>query len=168
MEKLSRLTPDQRSDLVAYLDGELGAKESEGIEKVLTTSPVARSEVEALSKTWKLLDYLPQAKASQEFTKRTISQVKVDTVTRPPINEQQWFVQTRRGLIAASWLIGLTLMSLLGFSITNRWIQDPSTQLVKELPVIENMDIYREIGTVDFLDELKKSGLFDESSLQDK
>ena len=166
MEKLSRLTPDQRTNLVAYLDGELSEKESKGIEEVLATSPVARNQVETLSRTWKLLDYLPQIKASQEFTERTVSLAKVEVATRLPLSEQPWFEQTRRSMIAASWLLGLTLMSLLGFTITNSWIHDPSAQLVKELPVVENVEIYREIGTVKFLEELKRSNLFDESPSQ--
>ena len=164
MKKLSRLTPDQRTNLVAYLDGELAEKESKGIEEVLATSPVARSEVETLSRTWKLLDHLPSINASQDFTQRTISQLNVETVSRPPLSEQKWFEQTRRGVVVAGWLVGLFVMSALGFYITNRLIRDPAAQLIKELPIVENLETYREIGSVEFLEELKKSGLFNDSS----
>ena len=55
-----RLTPDERADLVAYVDGELPETHARSIATKLTHSATARREVEMLQKTWELLDYLPR------------------------------------------------------------------------------------------------------------
>ncbi len=52
-----RLTPDERADLVAYIDGELPETHSQAISTKLTHSATARREVEMLQKTWEMLDY---------------------------------------------------------------------------------------------------------------
>src|SRR5436305_14799746 len=68
-----RLTPDDRSNLVAYLDGELNDAQARAMTTKLTQSVTARREAEALRKTWELLDLLPRPKASEEFTARTLT-----------------------------------------------------------------------------------------------
>ena len=54
-----RLTPDERADLVAFVDGELPEAHSRLISTKLTQSATARREVEMLQKTWEMLDHLP-------------------------------------------------------------------------------------------------------------
>jgi anti-sigma factor RsiW len=71
-----RLTPDERADLVAYVDGELPEAHSRVISTKLTQSATARREVEILQKTWEMLDYLPLPKATEKFADRTISQIR--------------------------------------------------------------------------------------------
>ncbi len=83
MSRLTRLSTDERNNLVAYLDGELEDDATQRIEEVLSQSPVARNDVELLVKTYDLLDLLPRPKASAEFTQKTIAtarmtEVKVD------------------------------------------------------------------------------------------
>ncbi len=68
-----RLSIDERANLVAYLDGELNDAQTRAIATKLTQSLTARKEVEALQKTWELLDLLPRPKASEDFTARTLS-----------------------------------------------------------------------------------------------
>ena len=51
-----RLTPDERADLVAYIDGELPEVVARAVETKLTYSATARREVEMLKKTWELKD----------------------------------------------------------------------------------------------------------------
>jgi len=161
MKKLSRLSTEHRNNLVAYLDGELPDKEAKSIEQVLSTSPIARSEVESLSQTWKLLDHLPRDKASEDFTARTISLLHVE-VTHIPLEDRKWYQQARRGFICITWLAGLSIAAVIGFLITNQWMSDPAQEIVEEMPIIEKMDDYSEIGSLEFLDLLKKSRMFDE------
>src|SRR5690348_13404435 len=61
-----RLSIDERSNLVAYLDGELNDAQTRAIATKLTQSLTARREVEALQKTWEMLDLLPRPKASED------------------------------------------------------------------------------------------------------
>ena len=51
-----RLTPFDRENLVAYLDGELDEAVSRSISTKLTASLTARRELETLEKTWEMLN----------------------------------------------------------------------------------------------------------------
>src|SRR5579859_2895023 len=76
MAKLARLSSEQRENLTAYLDGELDEATTQDIEQVLAVSEVARHEVDMLSRTWDLLNALPTHKASEEFTHKTMSNLR--------------------------------------------------------------------------------------------
>jgi len=162
MDKIPRLTAEQRSDLVAYLDGELDGGAVQEIEQTLTESPVARHEVEMLTRTWELLDTLPRAAASQEFTANTLTSIKALDHHRP-LSEQPWYQRARRGVVVAGWVAGLAVASAVGFLITTRWIPDESAALIRDFPVIRDLDTYTEVDNVEFLKELQESGLFDET-----
>src|SRR5437879_2936082 len=69
-----RLSQAERANLVAYLDQELNEAEAHAIATKLTLSVSARREVDALEKTWELLDYLPRPKATPELTERTLAE----------------------------------------------------------------------------------------------
>ncbi|MCH8828754.1 MAG: hypothetical protein IID45_04170, partial [Planctomycetes bacterium] len=56
MNETTRLSPQQRDDLVAYLDGELDEETTQSMERTLAHSPVARHEMDMLTRTWSLLD----------------------------------------------------------------------------------------------------------------
>ena len=76
MEKIPRLNSDQRSNLVAYLDGELPEPAAKEIEHVLSKSPTVQHDVEMLSRTWDLLDQLPRLAGTSDLTTRMVSVVK--------------------------------------------------------------------------------------------
>ncbi len=71
-----RLTPDERADLVAYVDGELPEGHARSIATKLTKSATARREVEMLQKTWEMLDLLPLPQATEHFSEKTISYIR--------------------------------------------------------------------------------------------
>src|SRR3954471_6620646 len=71
-----RLTPPERADLGSYLEGALDDARSRAIATKLTHSKTARREIEALEKTWELLEYLPRAQAPEDFTARTLTEVQ--------------------------------------------------------------------------------------------
>lgn len=166
MEKTVRLSADQRDDLVAYLDGELPDNLANAIDQVLARSEVARHEVEALARTWEMLDALPVPKASANFTERTISTLKVGEVPFS-ITDQPWFAYVKRGAVLAVWLAALGVSGWMGFQITARWIPNEHEQVLKDLPVLQNLDAYQEVESYDFLEQLKKSGLFESSAEKD-
>src|SRR5262245_43860453 len=68
-----RLTPDERADLVAYVDGELPEATARAIATKLTQSATARREVEMLQKTWELLGHLPMPQVDAQFSERTLT-----------------------------------------------------------------------------------------------
>ncbi|HEY0982440.1 MULTISPECIES: anti-sigma factor family protein [unclassified Schlesneria] len=161
MEKTVRLNAEQREDLVAYLDGELPDEQVRQIDQILANSAVARHEVEALSRTWELLDLLPTIDASPEFADKTLSHLKA--LEKPfVLREQPWFIHLRRTGIAAMWLLSISLCTWFGLYLTQHLIPNPNDELLLDLPTIENLDQYQEIQDIEFLRELKRSSLFDD------
>ena len=160
MEKVARLTAEQREDLVAYLDGELEDVPSQEIDRILARSDVARHEVEALSRAWEMLDILPRSNASSEFTSRTMATVKLEEVPHD-FSGRPWFIALRRGAVGAVWVAALAAAGLLGFLATWQWYPNPNRDLLEELPVVKQLDVYAEVDNPEFLESLSKSALFD-------
>ena len=166
MAKVLRLSADQRDDLVAYLDGELPDGLANAIDQVLARSEVARHEVEALARTWEMLDALPVPKASAEFTDRTMTTLKVGEVPYD-ITEQPWFAYVKKGAVLAVWCAVLGLSGWLGFQITSRWVPNEQVQILEDLPLLQRFDAYQEVQNFEFLEQLNKSGEFNTSAEKD-
>jgi anti-sigma factor RsiW len=162
MEESTPITPNLRENLVAYLDGELDEADTLEVERTLTESAEIRQEVEALSRTWDLLDQLPRVRASSEFTERTMASIQAAStveVARPWISPE-----TKKRIWLASLLAGLAACAVLGFLVTNRGLPDKTEALMRDLPVIEQVDLYEEVGDVEFLRELEQLGPLSEAS----
>jgi len=157
MEKITRMNAGQRDNLVAYLDGELSEAEAKDIERSLIGNPVAQREVEMLSRTWDMLDLLPKASVSGEFTHKTVTMARVDK-TRILITDAPWFSKARRTILLASWGVALALAAAVGFTATREWIPSEARTLIDNLPVIEHLDQYVEADSIEFLQQLKMSG----------
>jgi anti-sigma factor RsiW len=164
MQKITRFTAEERDNLTAYLDGELEEGQVTEIERKLATSEVARREVEILSRTWDMLNLLPRVNVSEEFSRQTMSIAKQSEGQLLLDKSKVWLVQARRVVFVAVWGVALCAAGMIGFQITNRLIPDESRLLVEELPIIENIDNYREVGDVEFLRQLKSSRVFQEES----
>jgi hypothetical protein len=159
MDKWTRLSGDQRDNLVAYLDGELEDNLTQQIDQVLAKSEVARHEVEALARTWELLDLLPKPAARDDFTERTLTTLKVSEV-RPRLVDQPWFGYVRRGSIGVAWVAGLAACAVIGFLITSRGVPGPQDELLTNLPLVKDLDLYLEVPDLHFVNELQKASVF--------
>jgi anti-sigma factor RsiW len=155
-----RLTPGERANLVAYLDGELGDADARAIATKLSHSATARREVESLERTWDLLEYLPRQKASEDFAGRTLS-----VVLRNDVEGKQrgsaFLEQARRAMLM---LVGLALGLLafgVGYALIHWVVPNPSERLTRDLPIAEHLDEYRDVGSFDYLKELVESPEFD-------
>ena len=157
------LTSEQRADLVAYLDGELDEQGSEQIEHLLARSETARREVDSLERTWDLLDALPQVRASDTFTARTMSTIRVSESQRG-VAAPRWSLLVRRTAIAAACLAGLAGSAALGFYLAHESRSEEMEVLLRDLPVIESLDLYLEIQDETFLRRLDDTGLLDDES----
>lgn len=151
MSRIPRLSAEQRADLVAYLDGELGEEDARSIEHTLAGSEVARHEVEMLGRTWELLETLPIASASTEFAAKTLASVRVETV---PV-DVDWRPYARRGLIGLGWATCLAAIGVIGFAAGHHWIPKADDVYVRELPLLERLDAYRDVGSIEVLRELQ-------------
>jgi anti-sigma factor RsiW len=158
-----RLTPDERADLVAYVDGELPEVQARTISTKLTMSATARREVEMLQKTWEMLDLLPLPPATERFSERTISQIRQLELKadrwEPLISD--W--SARLGRLAIYLVLGL-LTAGLGYSLTRWGWPDKTVRLVKDLTLADHLDEYLEVGSFEFLTELAESPQFGPAS----
>ena len=154
-----RLTPDERADLVAYIDGELPEGISRALATKLTQSATGRREVNMLKKTWELLGHLPVPEVSSQFSDRTLTAIRRIETTTPAWNPRvkNW---TTRGahVLAYVLMAGITLG--IGY-IGTLWIwPDPSAKAARDLTMLEHLDEYLEAGSFDFLSELADSREF--------
>lgn len=156
-----RLTAAERANLTAYLDGELNEAEAHALATKLTQSVSARREKDALERTWELLEHLPRPKAPEDFTARTVSQAS----TKGALDDRLVDVAGRSMRVAVRVLIAAAVMLFTvgtSYAVT-RWVwPDPSSRLVRELPVAEHLDEYREVGSFDFLKQLDELPAFNE------
>ncbi len=153
MSKLTRLTAEDRAELVAYLDGELDESTTQRIETVLSQSPVARTDVEMLVRTYDLLDLLPRPKASTEFTEKTIATAKLAEV---PVDYTQTaaFQKVQRIIPVLGYAVIVAAGGLAGYGAMNRYVPLQEDTLLRDLPVIEKLDEYTEVGDTKFLEDL--------------
>jgi anti-sigma factor RsiW len=152
-----RLSIDERSNLVAYLDGELNDAQTRAIATKLTQSLTARKEVEALQKTWEMLDLLPRPKASEDFTARTLSVATRQGDDRIASAASDLARRIGMGL---AWAIASISLFALGYLLTSRVWPNPSARLARDLPIAESLDEYRDVGSLEFLEQLDNSPEF--------
>ena len=158
MNKLARLTPEQRDNLVAYLDGELDEAETQSIEHVMSRSTTVQHDVEMLTRTFEMLDFLPRPAAGEAFTNRTLA--SLEAIKTPPklLNWAAIARPLRRALVLLVWGAALVLSVQIGFQLTHRWIPTQSDLLLDDLSVIQQWEMYRDAGDVEFLRELARKG----------
>lgn len=151
--------------LVAYLDGKLDEDAARELAERLAGDETLRKRVNRLAQAWALLDELPRAKLDESFTRSTIEMVAVaaeEDVARD-INRRkrrQWFA----GMSGAA---ALAVATGIGFWVTNQMLPDPNRQLVEDLPIVEEMDLYQQIGSVEYLEQLADSNMFPEEAEND-
>lgn len=153
MDKLARLNTEDRDNLTAYLDGELDENATRRIESILTSSSVARNDVELLARTYELLDLLPRPTTGKEFTDKTIATAQLENVHQPVI-KREWLRPLEQIIPLAMWSFVFLLAACCGYLMTSQWISRPDDLLLEELPLIQKLDLYHEVGSVQFLEEL--------------
>lgn len=148
--------------LAAYLDGKLDDDDAREVASRLADDDALRQRVNRLAQAWALLDELPRSQLDESFTRSTIEMVAVAAeadVQRDVTRRVRW--QWVAGMGAAC---ALAVATGVGFWITNRMLPDPNRQLVEDLPIIEEMDLYQQIGSVGYLEKLADSDLFPEEA----
>lgn len=154
-----RLTPEERANLVAYLDRELNEAESRAIATKLAQSMTARREVEALEKTWQLLDHLPLPRASDDLSTRTVTLAL-------SLDQRGGELSSRAGRLAGKvgvllcWILASTLAFALGYAGMRWFWPDPTDRLVRHLSIAERLEEYRDVESFEFLEQLEHSPVF--------
>ena len=158
MTKPNPLNEQEKADLVAFLDGELGGEAARALEARISLEPAVRSEAETFKRTWELLDHLPRPEPSPSFTNRTLEKL---APVRPPRTAASG--KSRRWLIGAGWAAAATAALAAGYLLT-AWTgpkgNDPDRQLTRDLRVIENKRYYDRVDDLNDLKQLDQPDLF--------
>lgn len=149
-----------QEELVAYLDGELDADASDRVEQQLAADPAYRQKLKELQAAWDLLDQLPQAPVTESFTQTTVEMVALTAEAEVQAAEKRLSRRRQWGVLAIGFTAAAAL--LVGYVIMAQRLDRSNQRLVQDLPVIENVDLYRIADSVDFLKSLDDASLFEE------
>jgi hypothetical protein len=144
--------------LTAYLDGELPPEEARALEQRLARDVTVRERLRELAGAWDLLDNLPRSTVDESFAKTTVAMVAVaakeDLVelqsTAPRHKRQQWL----------SRAVGIVAALILGYVGFTWFWPDPNQELLSNLSLVENWQLYQEADSIEFLNQLDRAGLF--------
>lgn len=157
---------EQRNEqLVAYLDGELDSRSSLDLERRLAEDADFRRELQQLQRVWDVLDELPKSEVSESFTQTTVEMVVLST--EQEIEQQK---QTEQRKKRTGWLFAgaaLAGVALAGYSLVSLMLDRPNRQLLRDLPVIEDLELYRVADSVEYLHLLEDAGLFKDEEVGD-
>ncbi|MBL9090267.1 MAG: hypothetical protein JNL96_03530 [Planctomycetaceae bacterium] len=131
-------TAEARERLNAYLDGELQAEERSDIERDLAADAELQDEFRRLQRAWDLLDELPRADVNASFTQSTVEMIALDTADEIAATQAK-----PRGALLDRWLIagGVLAAAIGGFLAVDAWRGRPDDALLRDLRVIENIDL---------------------------
>ncbi len=148
--------------LVAYLDGELDTEAAQQIEHRLGSEEPVRVRLRELAQTWDLLDYLPTAVADESFARTTVEMAAIDA--------ERELKQNAAGLARrrlARWIAGAAAIAAAlstGFLISRVVWSNPNDTLLRDLSLVQNVELYRQAGDIDFLRRLNDENLFSDEA----
>ncbi len=161
MTKHESAQPEIDDELTAYLDGELDAASVRRVEDRLARDPTYRGQLQKLERTWDLLDRLPRADVGEKFTKTTLEMVAVAAAKEAEeVNLALPKLKQRQRLAG---VIAMVAALAVGYVIGRQAWPDPNEVLLRDLPVIENIDLFYQVEDVDFLRALDREHLFEDA-----
>jgi len=147
--------PALDEQLVAYLDGELDERAGRQIEQLLADDPQVRQRLQRLERAWELLDELDVSQVSEQFTQTTLEIVTV--AAKQHVEQDVAAAPRRRWAVIGGSLLAAGLAGFLAVA----WLRpDPDRQLIEDLPVLENLDHYRQIDDIEVLRLLAEKKMF--------
>ena len=151
---------DLNEDLVAYLDGELNRDSVSRVEDELSKNSEYRLRLMQLQQAWDLMDELPRVNSNETFTKSTVELVVVSAESEADATVVRG--KTWQSLIWVIGLFGAMAAAWGGFVLISQFNDRDNQALLKDLPLVQEIDIYDPIENLDFLKQLDASGVFEE------
>ena len=152
------MTSEIREQLSALIDGELDSEAEARVVRRLADDAAYRARLSQLQQAWDLLDNLRGSEAEDEFVQSTVAMVAVQAEAEA---KTQRLRTVRRRNLAWLAVVGVTLASLVaGFAVFRYYLTEDDRALVRYLQVIEKVDEYRSIESIDFLRQLDRENLF--------
>jgi anti-sigma factor RsiW len=147
-----------RERLTAYLDGELGEQEQSQVEELLARDENARLELRQLERVWDALDQLPRAELDTRFAQTTVELVAVAAEEDVKALRDSEPRRRRRMtlLLGASFVTAL----LVGYGLVGTLADRRDDRLARDLPLLEDLDAYRQMQDFEFLELLQAGHLF--------
>lgn len=156
------MSDDDRETLTAYLDGELDEAAEQTLEARLSQDPGLRAEFHAMKQAWEMLDYLPRASASTDFTNRTLDRLSLEGRSSPSARlEVRWPIRRVVGFAAATLaavLVGVAAAA--GYRLYIEKPAGPDEPVVRNLRLLERMPAYETVDDLEFLKALDQPDLF--------
>jgi len=152
----ARADPSLDEQIVAYLDGELAPEDRRRMEERLAGDPAARRRLQEMERTWDLLDDLDAAPAGDRFAQTTLEMVA--TAAGEDLQRSRPQAPRRRRLLA----LGAAIFASAAAGFLAVWLlaPDANARIIGNLPLLENLDAYRQIGDMAMLRLLAERGLF--------
>jgi hypothetical protein len=145
-------------EIVAYLDGELDAEAAAKVERRLADDPRYNARLNQLQRAWDMLDTLRRTEADDDFVNSTVAMVAVQAEEAA---KTQGLRAVRRRNYTWLALAAIALLSATtAFTMIQTWFSRDNRQLVRDLPVIEHVDEYRNIDSLEFARQLYSENLF--------
>jgi anti-sigma-K factor RskA len=145
-------------ELVAYLDGELSPDQAARIERRMGEDPKYRARLNQLQRAWDMLDSLNRSEADDDFVHSTVEMVAVQAVEEAKTQKIRTIRRRNFGWVSL-------LVLLLGVAGTTYFaaryrLEQPNRELVTNLHLIERVDDYRNIDSLEFVKQLEAENLF--------
>ena len=142
-------------EIVAYLDGELSAEESARVEQRLASDEEYRQQLQSIERAWLALDQLPQEYVDDRFSRTTMemavkaaaTEVQERTMALPVVQRRRRFSSVLAACAAAA----------LGFLVFRLAWQGPDRALLADLPVVDNVDVYTQFDSPEFIRSLQQN-----------
>lgn len=151
----------EHEELTAYLDGELDADARAAVEARLARDEAYRLRMQRMDDAWALLDALPRTEVDADFTQTTVEMVAL--AAREEVDSAENSQRLLKAVRWGGWLAIVLLAGFVGYRLVDRATSSENDQLVRDLPVIENVELYRHIDDIQFLRRLESEGLFTEA-----
>lgn len=149
------MTPEERENLVAYLDRELDDEQTQEVEQFLAREETARRDCDALVRTWDLLDALARPRVTAEFTHRTVASLQ--SLELPPrVGFAVPWKWIGRGVVLVLWGLVIALWGRSAYQFAKHRLPGNTTRFLDDLPLVDRLPAYQEVGQVDFLEALKR------------
>ncbi|MBA4104225.1 MAG: hypothetical protein C0485_00575 [Pirellula sp.] len=142
-------------EIVAYLDGELSVEESARVEQRLASDEEYRQQLQSIERAWLALDQLPQEYVDDRFSRTTMemavkaaaTEVQERTMALPVVQRRRRFSSVLAACAAAA----------LGFLVFRLAWQGPDRALLADLPVVDNVDVYTQFDSPEFIRSLQQN-----------
>lgn len=139
--------------LISYLDGELDERSSAELEARLATDIPLRNRLHEFQQTWDMLDEVQPTQPGDAFVRTTIEMV-VSTARKKSIKWDRWLI---RGVAA---VVALAIPLVIAFQTVRSFQNQPYQQFVSDLTFWENMDMYDQVDSLEFVQRMRSEGWF--------